>query len=85
MAYDAARGQIVMFGGTLASGVRLSDTWSWNRVWAQQDPAVSPSERDGMGMVYDAARQEIVMFGGYHPGVLGDTWTWDGSTWTLAG
>jgi hypothetical protein len=46
---------------------------------------VSPSERDGMGMVYDAARQETVMFGGYGPGLKGDTWTWDGSTWTLVG
>jgi hypothetical protein len=34
-------------------------------------------------MAYDAARQEVVLFGGYRPGVVGDTWTWDGSTWTL--
>jgi hypothetical protein len=85
MAYDAARREIIMFGGTLISGVRLNDTWSWvHGVWTRLDPPVSPGERDGMGMVYDSARQEMVLFGGYQPIVTGDTWTWDGSTWTLA-
>ena len=83
MAFDAARGEIVMFGGTHGTGVRLDDTWTWSRVW-EQHPAVSPSERDGMGMAYDEAHQVVVLFGGYHPGVLGDTWTWDGALWTLA-
>jgi hypothetical protein len=32
-------------------------------------------------MAYDAARGQVVLFGGYNPGVLGDTWTWDGTEW----
>jgi hypothetical protein len=34
-----------------------------------------------MGMAYDQARSEVVLFGGNGPGALGDTWTWDGTTW----
>jgi hypothetical protein len=34
-------------------------------------------------MAYDEALQRVVMFGGQgQGGVLGDTWLWDGSTWT---
>ena len=34
-------------------------------------------------MAYDAATGTIVLFSGDGTlGVLGDTWTWDGSTWT---
>jgi hypothetical protein len=34
-------------------------------------------------MAYDAATRTVVLFGGQGPhGVLGDTWTWDGTTWT---
>ena len=34
-------------------------------------------------MAYDAATRNVVLFGGTaRHGALGDTWTWDGSTWT---
>ena len=33
-------------------------------------------------MAYDAANGTVVLFGGYNGGQLGDTWTWNGSTWT---
>jgi hypothetical protein len=33
-------------------------------------------------MAYDAATRNVVLFGGFAHGNLGDTWTWDGSTWT---
>jgi hypothetical protein len=33
-------------------------------------------------MIYDAADHDVVLFGGYNGQYLGDTWTWDGSTWT---
>jgi hypothetical protein len=34
-------------------------------------------------LVYDGARQKLVMFGGRNGGALiGDTWEWDGSSWT---
>jgi hypothetical protein len=34
-------------------------------------------------MVYDPAGKDVVVFGGYRDvGYIGDTWTWDGRTWT---
>jgi hypothetical protein len=33
-------------------------------------------------MVYDQARDQVVLFGGNVNGVIGDTWIWDGTTWT---
>jgi hypothetical protein len=38
-------------------------------------------------MVYDAATSNVVLYGGLKydgtaPVYLGDTWTWDGTTWT---
>jgi hypothetical protein len=84
IAFDAASVETIMFGGVQRSGMRLGDTWRWygEGKWDLLHPHTSPSERDGMGMVY--ARSTIMLFGGYGPPVLGDTWTWDGVTWTLA-
>ena len=34
MAYDAARGSVVLFGGSDSTYQRLGDTWTWtNDVW----------------------------------------------------
>jgi hypothetical protein len=39
MAYDAAAGTVVMFGGDGLNGA-LNDTWTWNGSdWTQQTPA----------------------------------------------
>src|SRR5262249_51823430 len=51
-------------------------------------PPTSPSPRQRHALAYDSARDRIVLFGGEGPtssttsGVLGDTWEWNGSTWT---
>jgi hypothetical protein len=82
MAYDAARGQVVLFGGV--SDVELSDTWVWDGTsWAQKNPLNSPTARYGHKMAYDAARGQVVLFGG-RSGVIDftDTWVWDGTNWT---
>ena len=35
-------------------------------------------------MVYDSKRARVVLFGGYSPlGLRGDTWEWDGLSWSL--
>ena len=84
MAYDAAREQVVLFGGVDCSlGNEFNDTWVWDgTTWTQVFPATSPSAREST-MTYDAARGRIVLFGGRVNGiVLNDTWTWDGTTWT---
>jgi hypothetical protein len=63
MAYDAARGQVVLFGGWDGSG--LNDTWVWDGSnWVQKFPA-NPPGRYWHAMAYDAARGQVVLFGGY--------------------
>jgi N-acetylneuraminic acid mutarotase len=81
IAYDAARGQVVLFGGSPSHGnPATSDTWVWDgSVWTQKSPATSPPARSTPGMVYDAARSEIVLFGGGTG--FTDTWVWNGSIW----
>ncbi len=85
LTYDAAHGQMVLFGGY--NGNDLNDTWVWNgTTWFQKDPAISPPARSAHAMVYDAAHGQVVLFGGL-VGVstrLGDTWLWDGTNWTQA-
>ncbi len=87
MAYDAATGQLVLFGGTSAVNYPssdLADTWTWDGItWTQQSPATSPSARAYGSMAYDAGTGQLVLFGGYtNSGFSNDTWTWDGTTWT---
>ena len=86
MAYDAAHGQVVLFGGLPASDLS-GETWTWDgHAWTQRHLAVSPSARQFASMVYDSARRVVVLFGGQTGNpttpILNDTWTWDGSTWT---
>jgi uncharacterized protein (TIGR03437 family) len=78
MAYDSARGQVVLFGGF--DGVKaLSDNWVWDGSnWSQKLRQSSPPARTGHAMAYDAAHSQVVLFGG---GALNDTWVWDGSNW----
>jgi hypothetical protein len=83
MAYDAATGTVVLFGGGGANS-SLSDTWTWNgSTWTQQHPAAHPGGLIQAAMAYDAATRNVVLFGGATSrGRSGLTWTWDGSTWT---
>ena len=64
VAYDAARGQVVLFGGSGGSGF-LNETWVWDgTAWVQKFPATKPSGRNDFAMAYDAARGQVVLFGG---------------------
>jgi sugar lactone lactonase YvrE len=88
MTFDAATGQVLLFGGYDGSSNYLSDTWVWNgATWTQISPANVPAGREMASMVYDAGTGNVVLFGGYGPGgpangFYNDTWTWDGSNWT---
>ncbi len=84
IAYDAATGTVVLFGGnSTQSHSNLGDTWTWDgTTWTQQHPAASPPVREGAPMAYDAATRTVVLFGGFNKHHwLGDTWTWNGTTW----
>jgi hypothetical protein len=82
-AFNAARGQLVVFGGLGDSGL-LSDTWTWDgNNWTEQHPANSPPARFSGSMAYDVATQQVVLFGGtvYNTQYFNDTWTWNGNDW----
>src|SRR5712691_1002940 len=91
-AYDPAQHDVVLFGGSTdnaagSPGVALGTTWTWDRHWREHHPARSPSARTGAAMAYDAATGQLLLFGGStrpgtQGGYLGDTWTWNGTTWT---
>lgn len=83
MTYDAATGNVVLFGGTsLVSD--FNDTWTWNgSSWTQLSPSSSPLPRHGASIAYDSTSRSVVLFGGNSSGTdLNDTWKWNGSTWT---
>jgi hypothetical protein len=84
VAYDQARGTMVLFGGSTGGGnesVTVNETWTWDgSYWTQQHPRTSPPRsRDGV-MAYDQARHDVVLFLRSAPN---GTWTWNGSTWQL--
>ncbi|MEC8253501.1 MAG: kelch repeat-containing protein [Planctomycetota bacterium] len=82
MAYDAARGVCVYFGGAVGSGHVVNETWEYDGVtWAQVTTAAAPAARRSCNVVYDAVRQRTVLFGGEDGSDLGDTWEYDGVDW----
>jgi hypothetical protein len=50
--------------------------------WEQEHPAVEPPARYQAAMAFDSARAVSVLFGGTSSTALGDTWEWNGTTWT---
>jgi hypothetical protein len=83
---DGRRGNVV----ALDLGVTLTGSGAEGQ-WSIQRPSASPPARVApAGAAFDARRGVVVIFGGEaipsgggQPGALGDTWSWDGSTWTL--
>jgi hypothetical protein len=70
MAWDAARGRMVLFSGWLVG----ADTWEWDgTVWTQVVTS-GPSQRFAHAMTYDAACGRILVFGGWSVAPRGDTW-----------
>lgn len=84
VAYDAARGVAVLFGGLGAFA--LGDTWTFDGfAWTQRWPTVAPQARYGHGLAFDPLRARTVLFGGTRSSpatLLADTWEWDGAGWT---
>ena len=80
--YDAAAGNLVLFGG-LTGSANDGGTWTWNgSTWTQRALGAPPARNDA-SMAYDPATGQVVLFGGQNTtGFLDDTWTWDGSNWT---
>ncbi len=80
-AFDAARGQLVLFGGYTGPGQPTNETWLWDgRRWTQASPTASPAPQAAYFMCYDEVRARVV----FH-GRLDETWEWDGNNWSLRG
>lgn len=87
MAHDAARQRTVLFGGYSQSPTAaLAETWEWNGSDWTLLAGTGPPARLFPMLAFDAARQVCVLFGGragsYAPMSFGDTWEWNGVSWT---
>jgi len=76
MAYDSARGQVVLFGGISSDGqTYLADTWVWDGANWSLWTGRGPSFRRYHGMAFDSARGRTEVFAGWGNGtVFNDTW-----------
>jgi hypothetical protein len=82
MAYDEARGEIILHGGYYFTN--KSDTWRWNgSTWSLA--STSGPARYVFGMTYDSGRSQLVLHGGTT--CCGEveytqTYVWNGSAWS---
>ena len=85
LAYDSARMVIVYVPGASPAGPGI-DTWEYDVAghWTQRTTTVAPAARRAAGLAYDVANAVTVLFGGQDRNGkdLGDTWRWDGTSWT---
>jgi hypothetical protein len=80
---DPKTGHACMFGGFDGSFYQLT-TWRWSgKNWNNVHPANSPYARGAAIIANDFAHNTVVMFGGLADVNPNNTWTWDGTTWTL--
>jgi hypothetical protein len=96
MVYDAARDEVVLFGGIRQQGatnpVFFNDTWAWDgRQWSQRATTASPTPRTGARMEYNPQLGLVVLIGGAGGKDMTDTpanyWVYDyrEETWTWDG
>jgi hypothetical protein len=91
MAYDPATATVLLL---LGYDYGSDQTWSWNgTTWTRLSPPASPPVSGGWSMAYDPATATVLLFGGISGDrapasamlpvtALGDTWSWNGTTWT---
>lgn len=90
MAYDEDRSTLVLHGGVAPDGTILDDTWELGTEWKRID-VTGPGPRFDAHMAFDPASHRVILHGGSYPsaestvpstGALGDTWSFDGQSWT---
>jgi len=66
MAYDAATGKIVLFGGynDNPNHIAFTDTWTWNGETWKKLPHTGPKVGFATQMTFDASTQQLILFGG---------------------
>lgn len=96
MAYDAAAGYSVFFGGgEIFGAIDANDTWAWESgAWVNISKSSgghiigAPPARLFPAMTYDPATDQVLMYGGYTRDSAGagayltDTWAFANGTWT---
>jgi hypothetical protein len=84
MAFDAASGTTLLFGGTNTCNDFYGDTWRYDGTsWHLVSGSGGPSRRHEPGMVFDEARGEILLFGGLTTLALGGAYECSGETWSF--
>ena len=68
--------------GSSSVGTGGSATFTYPPAGWTGTGATGPSAREYAAMAYDPATGNTVLFGGAGSGHFGDTWTWNGATWT---
>jgi hypothetical protein len=96
MAWDSARGKLVVFSGNGAAGVwatHETTTWEWDSAggWSQKFPATVPDSRwlvggsayvPGVGVVFHGGNAKTIPSSATAY-ISNETWAWDGTNWTL--
>ncbi len=76
-------GRVDKFGGA-NRGVYSGDMWQWNGSdWVQLHPTNAPTARSQAAVAVNEITKEVVLFGGLGHVNPDNTWTYDGTTWTL--
>ncbi len=82
MAYDALRGETILFGGGNFGGLS-EDTWAYDGLTWSKKAVAGPSPRGSHRMAYDSWRGLVMVFAGSaNNEPLNDLWEWDGMEWT---
>jgi len=82
LAYDAATKEVVayiFFGLDNHPVAEYTITWDGTH-WTDRTSANDPTPRTGVAMAFDPETNQVLMF---CPASASETWTWDGSTWSV--
>jgi hypothetical protein len=85
IAYDAKRGEVVLFGGVdnVFDDNYYNDTWTYDGInWTLKEPAQRPDARYIGRMVWDPLGERVLLFGGRSSVRYADTWAWNGDDWS---
>jgi hypothetical protein len=83
-AYDPDTRLVMLFGGRLASGRVVNDTWAWSGATWRELARGGGGQPSGEGalMAWDNAKREMVLVAPAADATGGETWVWSGSHWS---
>ncbi|MEO8376344.1 MAG: kelch repeat-containing protein [Candidatus Sumerlaeota bacterium] len=88
MAFDTARGALVLTGGANGTNTFAADaikTWEWDGAQWRLASTVGPNARQGALLLFNPSTNKSFLMGGYPTVINGpsatDMWEWDGAKW----